>query len=245
MSKWIAIGDIHGRDTWQQIVNLEIDNVDKIIFVGDYFDSFNIPPGVQISNFKNILELKRSYPDKVVLLAGNHDFHYIQHIGVNERYSGYNHSFSFFIGDECINPAFNERSLKLCYIDNNILFTHAGVTKTWLKNNQIELNDDLDTTLNDLFFHKPQYFKFQSGNRLSRNAYGDDIFQGPLWVRPNSLYADKIDGYIQVVGHTERKDSTIQFENDVYLIDALEKGYYLKFDGETIEIKQLDSVSSP
>ena len=39
MSKWIAIGDVHGRNTWQQIVNLEIDNVDKIIFVGDYFDS--------------------------------------------------------------------------------------------------------------------------------------------------------------------------------------------------------------
>ncbi len=92
MSKWIAIGDIHGRDTWKPIVNSEIDNVDRIIFVGDYFDSFHIPMQTQISNFLDILELKRKYPDRVVLLIGNHDYHYMR--SVKQTYSGFNSVYS-------------------------------------------------------------------------------------------------------------------------------------------------------
>ena len=50
--KLIAIGDIHGRDIWKQIV--ETEQPDTVVFVGDYFDSFNIPGIDQIHNFKNI-----------------------------------------------------------------------------------------------------------------------------------------------------------------------------------------------
>lgn len=36
--KIVAIGDIHGRDIWEDIVKKEHD-ADKIVFVGDYFDT--------------------------------------------------------------------------------------------------------------------------------------------------------------------------------------------------------------
>ena len=247
MSKWIAIGDIHGRDTWKEIVNLEFDSVDKIIFVGDYFDSFNISVQKQISNFLDILEFKRNNKDKVVLLTGNHDFHYID--GVKANYSGYSYAMALSITTDCIMPALNEKSLQLCYIDNDFLFTHAGVTKTWLLlSNIIEsLNDDindLDIKLNDAFFYKPNTFKFQSSYKFSlSNSYGNNIWQGPLWVRPESLEVDRIDGYNQVVGHTEifEPEST----DGLYFIDSLDRGYYLYNDGENIEIKNINSVSSP
>ena len=41
MNKLVAIGDVHGRNTWKQIVEQE--QPDTVVFVGDYFDSFDIP----------------------------------------------------------------------------------------------------------------------------------------------------------------------------------------------------------
>ena len=38
--KTIFIGDIHGRSIWKDIVARE--NADRVVFIGDYFDSFNI-----------------------------------------------------------------------------------------------------------------------------------------------------------------------------------------------------------
>ncbi len=67
--KLVAIGDIHGRDIWKQIVETEQPNT--VVFVGDYFDSFDIPGKVQIDNFKNIIQWKHDNPQcKVVLLIG-------------------------------------------------------------------------------------------------------------------------------------------------------------------------------
>ena len=58
MSKCIVIGDIHGHTSWENIINKE--SYDKVIFLGDYFDSFSNPKGIdQINNFKNILSLKK------------------------------------------------------------------------------------------------------------------------------------------------------------------------------------------
>ena len=51
--KTIVIGDIHGRDVWKKIV--EHENADKVIFIGDYFDSFDIPSSDQINNFLDII----------------------------------------------------------------------------------------------------------------------------------------------------------------------------------------------
>ena len=70
--KITAIGDIHGRNIWKDIVEKESDS-DKIVFVGDYVDTYdNISPGQQVKNFEEILEFKKTNPNKVTLLLGNH-----------------------------------------------------------------------------------------------------------------------------------------------------------------------------
>jgi len=60
MSKLVAIGDIHGRDIWRQILDKE--QPDTVVFVGDYFDSFDIPGLDQIYNFQNIIHWKLDNP---------------------------------------------------------------------------------------------------------------------------------------------------------------------------------------
>lgn len=234
---WIAIGDIHGKNDWKEIVNVEINNVDKIIFIGDYFDSWNISGIVEMENFMDILQLKKTYPDKVVLLTGNHDMHYLS--SLEEKYSGYKPMFSFMIEHDCILPAINDRHLQMCCIIDNYLFSHAGITKTWCENIGIDPNNNLEEKINDLLYYTPFVFKFiYNNNSAYTDPHGNDVFQGPTWVRPKSLFKDKLDNYIQIVGHTEHPK--IEFKNNVYLIDCLGKGYYLKNNDNTIQIKNIN-----
>ena len=54
MKKRVVIGDLHGIGIWKDILNKE--KPDSVIFLGDYFDSFNIPPLVQKINFDDLLD---------------------------------------------------------------------------------------------------------------------------------------------------------------------------------------------
>ena len=74
--KLVAIGDIHGSSNWKKVVQKEDLNT-TILFVGDYFDSFFIPPADQIKNFKEIVKLKLANPESVILIVGNHELHYL------------------------------------------------------------------------------------------------------------------------------------------------------------------------
>ena len=120
--KTITIGDLHGRDTWKSI---NPDDYDKIIFIGDYLDSFDILPVIILHNLKEIIEFKKQYPDKVVLLLGNHDVSYIfNHSGTSGFQKGmlwdYQHLFKS-----------NIDLFKIAYEYKNVLWTHAGVSQGW------------------------------------------------------------------------------------------------------------------
>lgn len=198
--KLIAIGDIHGRDVWKRIVEQP---ADKYVFVGDYFDTKdNIPATLQLYNFLEILSFKRENEGKVVMLTGNHDYHYLP--GVREQYSGYQpfHRFDF---QQALFEANDD--MQMVYQFENLLFSHAGVTKTWLGDRKVE-------DINDVFKYQPKYFGFSG-----YDPYGDDTTQSPIWVRPNALQSDAVDGYIQVVGHTQQH--RLQITEDLILIDCL------------------------
>jgi len=223
--KLIAIGDIHGRDTWREIVNQDFD---KVVFVGDYFDTHEgVSAAQQMYNFRMIVTFKRKNPDKVILLVGNHDFHYMR--GIDEEYSGYQLLQKFDI-QEIIHNSLDQ--LQMCYRYENFLFTHAGVTRTWLKSVEYN-NEPIEEFINTLFKTTPRAFKFTPGRTYS--DYGDDITQTPIWVRPRSLLNDYFGGYTHVVGHTTGKEIVIQ--QDAIFIDALGKDKYLVIDKEIKEEK--------
>lgn len=211
--KIAAIGDIHGRVIWKQIIKK--DNFDKIVFVGDYFDSFDVHGEYQINNFINIIEYKTKNPDRVVLLLGNHDYHYLD---VNERYSGFQSGFQYEI-KHLLKTALKDNLIQSCYSYKDILFTHAGITKTWCINNGINPDKDIEKQLNDLLIFKPNSFKFKMGANYSQT--GDDICQSPIWVRPHSLLKDKVSFCRQVVGHT--RGNNIRIKEGVAFIDCLDK----------------------
>lgn len=201
--KIVALGDIHGRNIWEEIVKKE-NNADKIVFIGDYFDSREgIPTNEQIDNFKNILKYKKDNIDKVILLIGNHCFHYLK--DAQEKYSGFQ-TLKFLEINKFLEPAVQLGLVVACYTYENYVFTHAGVTNTWCENNNIDVND-LSNSINKTLLENPSAFRFSMG--INYDSSGDDVTQSPIWVRIPSLFKDMLSDKIFVFGHTTLKELTI------------------------------------
>lgn len=219
--------------------------VDHIIFIGDYFDSFDISGVEQLHNFNEIIRFKEESDKEVIMLIGNHDHHYLD---VGETYSGYKPAMKWDFQDALKK---NMHHLQIAYQQGEYLFTHAGVSPVWLDEvfgwSGWNKNDIVDL-LNEMYQNRPHAFNF---SHLSFDPYGDSVEQGPLWIRPRSLMkSNKGDGglkkrFIQVVGHTQVNDifeSFISSEKSMggryYIVDAgPHGGYAIIEDGKIIPKK--------
>ena len=219
----LTLGDIHGRSIWKQIVfggntefffwkqAVEEDYLDyegkyrfqmdwdKIIFVGDYCDSFTIGNEAILENLKDIILFAKTYPDLVVLLLGNHDVQYIQS---NECCSGYRPEMR-----PDLNELFTENKdlFKIAYLDEfdtgnrviKTLWTHAGVTHGWFQEFMRDINSP--RYRHNEFFIGSETWKIDKVLNLAWDLRVDNLFNvdnasggfslwaGPLWVRPHIL----------------------------------------------------------
>lgn len=228
--KTIALGDTHGRSFWKMIVHKE--DPDRIVFIGDYFDTHDdISAAMQMYNFNEIINYKKESGKDVILLIGNHDFHYFPEVG-DVNTTGYqdNHAdeITKMIGD-------NKDHLQMAYLMDNFLFTHAGVGEEWLIRMGWE-GQKIDDFINEVFKKNPRDFDF-----FGWDPYGDNVSQTPIWIRPHSLIVGSRnirEFFRQVVGHTSMKrlDLSKFITNGKYFfIDTLgTSGEYLIIeDGET------------
>lgn len=216
--KIVVIGDIHGRTIRKDIVAKETD-ADRIIFMGDYFDSFDISIGVQFKNFEEIVAYKKSNPDKVTLLIWNHDAHYLP--GFEQEYSGFNAITKVYLFDVLYN-LITDWTIKLITREPNYLFSHAGISKDWLnlirKGDQEILLVELDNT----WVHQLHNLCY---NPKDKSGFGDNPNQWPLWIRPKALVQSPLDWWTQVVWHTQQEH--IKIRDDLILVDTLHNREYL------------------
>jgi hypothetical protein len=241
--KTVVIGDTHGRSLWKLMVHQE--NPDRVVFIGDYFDSFQIKTDEQINNFLDIIEYKKSSGKEVIMLVGNHDFHYFPEVGDTST-SGYQK-----VGSYQISPVLdaNREHLQMAYQMDEFLFSHAGISSMFLdsvfgKDGWKE--ETMVEQVNELFKYKPLTFGFgEAITDVTRffDPYGDNVEQSPIWIRPRSLMKANYDTLrkkvIQVVGHTQVKKLDLEGSKNsaggrYYLIDCQETtGQYLVIqDGE-------------
>ena len=208
LRKIVCIGDVHGRDDWQTIVDRESD-ADLFIFLGDYVSTHqrDVTVEMQLNNLLDILLYKEENPDKVILLRGNHD---MQHLGYYwAECSG------FFRGveREMSKPEIRDRYLRdtqWVYVFDDIIFSHAGITGRWFHDSGCKSVEDINNLEpSELFGFRPC--------KLS-DYYGISETQGPTWVRPQTLLEYALPHYDQVVGHTTLKH--IVNITDVYREDA-------------------------
>ena len=129
MSKILIVPDVHGRAFWHRALEL-VDQVDQIVFLGDYLDPYShegISFDLALEEFNKILEFKKEYPDLITLLVGNHDMHYIikdfmdcsrrNTAMLDQLHKLYNSNLDLF---------------NLIRIEDDWLFSHAGVYKGWM-----------------------------------------------------------------------------------------------------------------
>jgi hydrogenase maturation factor len=250
--KLVAIGDIHGRDIWKQIIAKEHDDTDEFVFVGDYFDSFTVKGPDQINNFLDIIEFKKQSKVPVTLLIGNHDHHYYP--GVDDSgTSGYQTllapSIKHVVGD-------NKQYLQAAYQVGEFVFTHAGLSSEWLDDSIEGWNvDNVVEKVNELFQYQPNKIAYRSYKQVGdqvygAQGYGNETFQGPLWIRPSALMnANKKTlrkKIIQVVGHTPQDNIDIEGKatgGRYYFIDTLEynQGQYLIVTDGVVSLGKLDN----
>lgn len=252
----LVCGDIHGRKFWKKPCE-NIDNYDKVVFLGDYLDPYNfefISVEEAIENFKEIIEFKKEHMDKVILLIGNHDCPY-----AFKSYYGFStyHCRHSRIHHNEIHKLFNENIdlFQIAYAYKDILFTHAGVESKWLDkivecketdlNKICEILNNLTSSIDGL-----KKLHCITGERGGRDRYGSCVWtdvHDMMWdvnakKNPNAVIKP-IQNIKQVFGHTlqayydENRNiaygNPIEFENCKMVDNA--KPYLLNVDEFIIE----------
>lgn len=230
--KTIVLGDIHGRTDWKRIVDQPFD---KVVFIGDYVDTHeNITGLQQVENLREIIAFKQQNLDKVILLVGNHDYQYWPGIE-GELYSGFQPAMKNTFRYEFETY---EKSFQMCHVQDNIIFSHAGFTETFVEQ---KIGTFSEKNVNDVFKYKPQSFKFYY---FDRSGCGDHPNQSCIWVRPQSLMRDHLSGdWKQIVGHTTQKNIAPRSYNETkdkfWFIDTLvTSGEYLVIEDGNITIQE-------
>lgn len=205
----LVIPDLHGKS----LCRIEADRYRHIVFLGDYVDNLDgITRAEELNNLERIVELKLEYPDKVKLLYGNHDAHYLSHAFGHSvgrmRCSGYsNRKFRTF-------STFFTRHRELFdwyFVDGNTVFSHAGLTNGWVRKCQEEYFNKFDRQA-DVF----DALDFVIENRkeplymIGKGRGGYDAWGSFLWAGRRELEKDALIGWNQVVGHTATSSHEVE-----------------------------------
>jgi hypothetical protein len=227
--KIITIGDLHGLDNWKSI---DPKKYDKIIFLGDYVDSFIVIDKKIVRNFSEVIAFKHKWFDKVILLIGNHEMSYMS---PQYRSTGYRHAIAGDIKKLLVD---HYELFKIAWQYNNYLWTHAGMHQEFYNEKILPKITDPPENLSDAL------------QELYENGYppifevgyerGGDIndIGGPLWLDEKLLVENPLKGYHQVVGHSPVNTIKhhVPFPDDpkttVTLCDCIEWG-----DGKMYELE--------
>jgi predicted phosphodiesterase len=253
--KYIVVPDVHGRDFYESIMNTFIENSDAhMIFLGDYVDPYpreKITPNKALKKFKAIIKFKKQHPDRVTLLIGNHDFHYIDGSRRGVRMDYYNK-------DELCRLFIKNMDLfeyvKCVRIGNkNFVFSHAGFNLAWFDAHYEMLGVcDVDHYDRSLIEKKFNYrfiskidFKELAKERLNMNTYGEvGSSRGGWCSHPSFIWSDLTDilvsndkrlaNCIQIFGHTQLSGSKpVRFDN-CFCLDC-RRVFYINSKGTVLD----------
>lgn len=211
----LVIPDVHGRSFWKDAV---AQNTDKpIVFLGDYLDPYgheNISQEEALTNFKEIIAFKQANKDRVTLLIGNHEIHYIDTLWQFGRKDT--------IRAEQIHKLIID-NLSLFSIashaeidGNTFLFTHAGIVEAWWKKHFPNTPTDARSICNALNekMKSMETFSVFIDNALmdvSKLRRGEAEAGSCLWadVDEHSSRSDFFHGIFQIFGHTQQKKKAV------------------------------------
>lgn len=216
--KVLIVGDVHGRSFWIEPVKKTLEETDaKIVFLGDYVDGypeewdnkeedFNLGEHT-INVLNNIIDLKYKYPDRIILLIGNHDGGYCigrdicesrrdwMNAGIFTEIFRENWDMFQLVYEETIN-------------DIHFVFSHAGISTDFMNTYYGEdlEKDKMIDYLNNIWLAKDWLNLYQLGiyDRF-RGGFGA-VWASPIWAdirQMSHLTKENTIGDYQIVGHTQ------------------------------------------
>ena len=212
--KVLVIPDVHGSHEWETAKKYAPNEFDYIVFLGDYFDSWKNEWPDQGKNFKTICNYVRQDTAHRKLLLGNHDWSYLSRTKHGGGVSGHQNEKIDKIRNLLQS---NHDILDLAFEVDRVVFSHAGFSRTWVESlfnlfdydekNNLSLVDFLNKKWHSLsFIPGDSGFNYGFEELLDWHGFlsgsGNEVTQGPLWIRPETLLQDAF-YHTQVVGHTE------------------------------------------
>jgi hypothetical protein len=165
--------------------------------MGDYVESTDIDNLFMKKNLIDIIGLKKKYPDKIVLLWGNHDIQYL--LGKDHFCSGYRPQMK-----QELFEIFNSNAylFTLAFQAGDYLWTHAGINAWWYEFRFLPFAEKQKeqasiAELLNIAFDKRYKAIFDVG--YSRD--GDTESGGPLWCDIEELEDDPWLELNQIAGH--------------------------------------------
>ena len=181
-----VIGDIHGRI---EVMIAALNKHDRVVFVGDYVDSFDRTKLDQIQCLT--VALKEHNGDSVICLRGNHEESYLD---PDAMCSGWNQ-----IMNTHIMPIKEQvRALPVHTWVDGILITHAGISKHFVDEilvGKYGYNDVGDLAL------VGHYLESSFHQEVGYARGGSKSCGGLMWCDWFEEFAP-IDGLRQIVGHS-------------------------------------------
>lgn len=171
--KILIIPDIHGRDFYKEAVSEAIRFDIEIVCLGDYLDPYwwdELHEDGVFEPLQELVRVKKSRPDKTHLLIGNHDSSYFYRREMcRTRYDMDNAPIysNYFRTNSMLFDLFYDTVIA----EKRFLFSHAGVTKTWLSNIYVS-GDSIDDKLTWLKEHFNEFRK-----DLTRTAIWEHLFR--------------------------------------------------------------------
>ena len=215
----IIVPDVHGRGFWRDAVERHPDG--RFLFLGDYLDPYGdegITTEEAFRGLEDIVRLKEEHPDRVTLLWGNHDLHYLYPELLGSRYD-FDHAERnghFFQDHQTLFAIAHETEAA----GRRFLFSHAGVGMGWLRHNfpGILGEDVCAGLLNDLVGYPP--FMKALGD-VSHYRWGDKRWGSMVWADIHEAVEEenRIPGVVQVFGHTQLR-RPLNVEDRVYCLDC-------------------------
>lgn len=217
MSKILIISDMHGSHNWEQAKSIvKEQKIDYVVSLGDWVDSWeNVWPD-QGENLQKALDWFREDTEHRFFCLGNHDFSYITQTRDGLRVSGHQGEKHFETKSIFEN---NKDILHYCVEIDGWIFSHAGISKTWVNDYIKPIFHTVYDTDEKVWDEKKFSIKLlddtlgECGTKYSKlnelidwhgtwSGTGNEPEQGLLWIRPEALIKDMYYPQ-QVVGHTE------------------------------------------
>lgn len=229
----LVVGDIHGKAS--AVEQALAADVDHVVFLGDYLDSFTNSVEDHIKCLRLVLQAQRE--GKATALRGNHEMSYMGLIC-----GGYNHETASIIKND---PDLDLEELVPYHWEQGFLLTHAGVSNRMLKHRKQTVDE---------------YLEKGAFTQIGAYRGGRDPYGGLYWCDWRHDF-DPVPGVPQIVGHTHATGIRMKGLSDKdgdeysYCIDCLpyetrSEGYspdncIILEDGKTFFYRLWDGITIP